>query len=140
MIAILDDDPQRMTAFTNTLSDLENPKVISFGDAHEMVGWLKDHLSECVLISLDHDLGTARSVDGKIVSPGTGYDVVEFLATQKPSCPVIVHTGDVLARDLMLKVLENAGWQVKAVVPYPPDLDWVSKDWKRAVKTHRGKR
>ena len=47
--------------------------------------------------------------------PGVGRDVVEYLVTQPPTCPVIVHTSNYLARDGMVFALEFANWETTSV-------------------------
>jgi hypothetical protein len=75
------------------LADLRLPYEAQFFDnAPDMIAWLEKHLTEVVLISLDHDLGANRQRSGKVFDPGTGRDVVDFLVQHPPGCPVIVHT------------------------------------------------
>lgn len=57
-----------------------------------MIAWLTNNLSSVTLISLDHDLGPNRERKGEVFDPGIGREVVDFLVSQKPTCPVIIHT------------------------------------------------
>ena len=62
-----------------------------------MVLWLGDHLEEANLICLDHDLGPNRKLNGIVFDPGTGRDVVDYLTTRKPHCPILIHTSNSMA-------------------------------------------
>ena len=135
IVVILEDESEREMAMTNVLSDVGDVKALVFNNPWAVVEWLKEHPSECALISLDHDLGRIRSIKGELVKPGTGWDVVDYMVTQPPSCPVILHTGNREAGDGMREALERSKWNCRAVIPYPPDLDWVSKDWRKAVRS-----
>ena len=128
-IAILDDDPGRIEAMVRALSS-RFPDIASatFDNAPEMIDWLGAHLSECAVISLDHDLGPNRIGDGNTVDPGTGRDVADCLATCDPVCPVIIHTTNSLAAPGMETVLKESGWCCLRVVPYD-DLTWVREWW-----------
>lgn len=131
---ILEDESERERAMTNTLSDLEGVNPLFFDNVLPLIAWLKANLPECALISLDHDLGRVQTFEGVLVKPGAGWDVVEYLVTQPPACPVVLHSANREAVVGMKKALEKAKWNCRVVTPYPPDLDWVSKDWLRAVK------
>ncbi len=133
-LIILEDESERERAMANALSDLEGFKPLFFDNASQLIEWLKAHLPECTLISLDHDLGRVKPLEGVLVKPGTGWDVVEYLVTQPPTFPVILHSANREAVVGMKTALEKAKWNCRVVTPYPPDLDWVSKDWYRAVR------
>lgn len=94
-----------------------------------MLTWLPGHLQACVLISLDHDL---ESTDPDL-NPGSGREVADWLATQEPVCPVIVHSTNVPAAAGMLRVLEEAGWTTRRVLPYD-DLLWINELWRDTVR------
>lgn len=77
-IAILDDDPERIEAMVHALSShLPDIAPATFDNAPEMIDWLGEHLSQCRVICLDHDLGPNRTRDGNVLDPGTGRDVVD---------------------------------------------------------------
>ncbi len=100
----------------------------TFDNAPKMIEWLEEHLDRCRVICLDHDLGPNRTRDGNVFDPGTGRDVVDFLATRVPECPVIIHTTNSLAAPGMETALEESGWRCFRVVPYP-DLAWIGEWW-----------
>jgi len=84
-VAILEDDPNRITAMracvTETLPGIE---VVVFDDAREMIGWLGRNLGDVVLTSLDHDL-PLRGHEGKTIDCGTGREVADYLASVPPT-------------------------------------------------------
>ena len=136
-IAILEDDEGRRDAMVRELSGQEDVSVVLFPRAQEMIVWLEQHLGECALISLDHDLVCKVKGD----DPGSGMDVVQFLSGRSPSCPVIVHTSNHLAAPGMRYQLSQANWQHERVAPFN-DLEWVGVAWAPIVRavlsgTHR---
>jgi hypothetical protein len=69
---------------------------------------------------------------GAEFDPGTGRDVADWLATNRPVCPVIIHSTNDLAVPGMQRVLEDSGWNCRCVTPYG-DLDWIREIWHDAV-------
>jgi hypothetical protein len=132
-VAILDDEPDRLTAMVAILAE-QFPvlRIATFDNAPEMVSWLEDHLQECALICLDHDLGPNRKRGEETFDPGIGRDVADWLATNDPVCPVIVHTTNTLAAPGMIAVLDEAGWKTDRVLPYD-DIAWIGEAWIQAV-------
>jgi hypothetical protein len=128
-IAILDDEPDRLTAMRPLLAErFPHYEVETFDNAPDMIAWLHQHLSKVALVSLDHDLGPDRRRNGRKFDPGIGRDVADYLSTSRPQCPVILHTTNRQAIPGMLEVLGESGWQATSVIPYG-DLDWVRKVW-----------
>lgn len=137
-IAILDDEPERIQAMRAWLSaHYASRPVVDFDNAPDMNDWFAANLTECRLICLDHDLGPNRRRDGEIFDPGIGRDVANFLASQSPVCPVIIHTTNHIARPGMISTLQDAGWKVSYVSPYA-DLLWVQEVWADAVRAALG--
>jgi len=137
IVAILEDDERRREAMLQELAAETGVKVIVFPRAHEMIAWLGDHLGECSVISLDHDLVSLVKGD----DPGSGTDVVLFLCGREPSCPVVVHTSNPLAAPSMKYFLTEAKWLNERVAPFN-DLEWVGVAWAPVVRamlagTHR---
>ncbi len=133
LIAILEDDDRRTQAMRQILKQ-KLPKRLShfFDNAPDMIAWLKEGLWAVSLISLDHDLGPNREKNGETFDPGIGRDVVDFLATQRPTCPVIIHTTNAMGGEGMKYVLEQAGWHYERVVPFG-DIEWIEELWIRKV-------
>jgi hypothetical protein len=123
-IAILEDDGRRIADMRLCLSEVL-PGIEPFfsANAQEMIQWLRDHLSETLFISLDHDL-PVRSVDGSAIDCGTGRQVVDFLATLAPTCPVIVHSSNKDCALGMVCALEDSRWPNSQVHP-SEDLIWI---------------
>ena len=129
VIAILDDEPDRVTAMSRLLARrYPRSAVIYYDNAPDMILWLREHLHECALLCLDHDLGPNRDRDGKRFDPGTGREVADYLASCEPACPVIIHSTNTLAVPGMQEALEGAHWQHHKVVPYE-DLLWIREVW-----------
>lgn len=128
LVAILEDDSGRAAEMRTCLSEvLPSVESIFFADANEMIDWLRQHLRQVVLISLDHDL-PLRDVDGQPTDCGTGRQVADFLAALPPTCPVIVHSSNEHYAPGMLFALRDAGWPCCRVYPRD-DLTWIRGAW-----------
>lgn len=136
MIAILEDNEQRIAAMTTVLREvLPAAPSIFFESAHEMLRWLAEHLHKAELISLDHDLPIRRDSENRLVDCGTGREVAEYLAKLPPTCPVIVHSSNATCADAMAAVLREGGWPCRRVHPRD-DLAWVRHEWAEAVRDY----
>ena len=134
-IVILDDEADRINAMLPCLArEYPGTRTVVFDNATDMIGWLRENLTTALVICLDHDLGPNRSRGGVVFEPGTGRDVVDYLATQPPACPIILHTTNHLAVPGMQRVLEESGWPVSRVAPYA-DLEWIDPDWINEVRS-----
>ncbi|MCA9067584.1 MAG: hypothetical protein KDA84_01590 [Planctomycetaceae bacterium] len=135
MIVILEDNDDRQSIMRECLSSLVADQPIHFfKTALDTIDWFTGHLSETRFIALDHDL---EMLEGdhphKLIDPGTGRDVADFLATQQPVCPVIIHTTNFPAGVGMETTLKEARWKTKRIVPYG-DLEWIPELWFPTVK------
>lgn len=129
-IAILEDDAERISAMRPVLArDLPSLSVVVHGTVKGMIGWLRTHLAETCLISLDNDL---LHPDDAAVDVGEGRDVAEALARATACCPIILHTSNSLAARTMAETLGEAGWPLARVVPHD-GVAWV-EDWARMVR------
>lgn len=130
MIVILEDNQDRQRIMRDCLANLTADQPTQFfKTAFETIDWLKTHLSDTGFIALDHDLEMLEGDDPrKLVDPGTGRDVANFLATQEPVCPVIIHTTNMPAGVGMEMALKEAGWATRRIVPYG-DLEWIPEIW-----------
>src|SRR5262249_54281609 len=81
------------------------------------IDWLRQPGVRLALLCLDHDLGPNRRRDGEVFDPGTGRDVVDYLLTWEPACPVIVHSSNGPAAAGMRQALKEAGWVHARDVP-----------------------
>lgn len=88
---------------------IEDGSLIFFDNADEMVDWLKENISDVVLISLDYD------VTDSLGAFGNGGMVVKHLLDIEPTCPVIIHTSDNNAGILMESWLKAHGWDVTRI-------------------------
>jgi hypothetical protein len=132
-IVVLEDDEERSTTMKKVLAErFDNFEQVFFNNAPEMITWLKEHLKETRLICLDHDLGPNRQEKNRFFDPGTGRDVVDYLTTQTPGAPVILHTTNSLAAPGMEFALKDAGWKCSRVIP-SADLEWIETIWARKL-------
>jgi CheY-like chemotaxis protein len=134
-VIVLEDNEERRTVMRDCLQDrFPQYEPQFFISATEMLSFLRRVAhTEFLLIALDHDLEMVPRDDGGLVDPGTGRDVADYLATQTPICPIVIHTTNAPAGVAMQALLEDAGWNVTRVVPYG-DIDWISQTWFRAVR------
>src|SRR4051794_26332426 len=94
-IAILEDNEDRQAVMRALLADRFSLYDIQiFDDPGTMIRFLEAHLADTLVISLDHDLDLKPGPYGRCVDPGTGREVAEYLASQQPVCPVIIHTSN----------------------------------------------
>jgi hypothetical protein len=130
-LGLLEDDrderyPEMMRVLRETAPDIV---PVHHDNAPDFITWLGRALPEVRLLSLDHDLGPTRPLaDGSRFDPLTGMAVVEFLLTQKPSCPVIVHSSNPRDAPIMVERLADMGWQVARVVPFGGTV-WIGAAW-----------
>lgn len=133
-IVILEDNKDRQATMLSCLNDrFHQHEVVFFENAREMCEFLMENLPSVLLISLDHDLELLPGADTRLVDPGTGRDVADFLAAQPPTFPIVVHTTNTAAGDGMEFLLRDAGWEVRRVHPYD-DLAWIPEAWFRVVR------
>jgi hypothetical protein len=101
-IILIMDDANRLTAVSSLVAErYPECEIVLFDNAPDTIEWLKNNLSSLALMSLDHDLGINKERNGEVFDPGIGRDVVDYLVTQVPRCPVILHTTNYMARDGM---------------------------------------
>jgi len=135
LVAILEDDADRVAAMRACLSAvLPGVDAVFFEDAREMITWLRHHLSEVELLSLDHDL-PLRGRGGATIDCGTGRQVVDYLASLPPTCPVIVHSSNDACAAGMFFALNDAGWTCSRVYPHDGEA-WVRETWSERVRRH----
>lgn len=128
-IAILEDNVERREVMQRCLKDrFYTFEHHFFDESNAMIGFLREHLAETVAISLDNDLELKQGPDGRMIDPGSGVEVAEFLATRDPVCPIILHTTNTLAAEKSKLLLEEAGWRNRRVVPFD-DMAWIESDW-----------
>ena len=134
MIAILEDEENRQIAMSSVLREIGSETEFKFFDnAPEMIDWLEKNLEKVRLICLDHDFGPNRQKDGESFDPGDGRDVVSFLVSKSPKCPVVIHTSNYMAAPSMILTLESASWSIYRVFPFD-NTSWVGLSWFPLVK------
>jgi hypothetical protein len=133
-IVILEDNPERCLAMRECLqARFDQFEVTFFDEAAAMIAYLQAHLTQTAIISLDHDLELKPGPEGKLIDPGTGREVADFLACQSPVCPVVIHTTNSAAATGMEMALQEARWQTQRVVPCG-DLEWIPTQWLRTIR------
>src|SRR5688572_14188214 len=97
-ILILEDNAERTAVMVRRLADRFHQFDIEvFGEAGSMIHALDAAWDRLACIALDHDLEMIEGANGRLKDPGTGRDVVEFLVTRQPVCPVVVHSTNTAA-------------------------------------------
>jgi CheY-like chemotaxis protein len=133
-IVILEDNRDRQAIMRACLADrFSTFDAHFFDEAGEAIRFLDDHLADTLVISLDHDLELKPGPDGRLLDPGTGRQVADFLAARPPACPVVLATTNSSAAVVMEKVLRGAGWKTRRVVPFD-DMHWIEADWFFAIQ------
>ncbi len=133
-IVILEDDAERQAVMRDCIADrFYTFDAHFFDDASETIRFLRAHLADTIVISLDNDLQFKPGPDGRPVDPGEGRQVAEFLAGSGLVCPVIIHTTNSRAAEEMKNVLHAANWKTRRVVPFD-DLNWIMTDWFFAMR------
>jgi CheY-like chemotaxis protein len=128
-IVILEDNAPRRAAMEELLRDRFSRYELRFFESPQAsLDYLREHLDEVLLISLDHDMELISDGNGGLVDLGTGQQLADYLATQPPVCPVVIHSSNGNAALAMRQVLENAGWKTSVVAPYE-DLQWIGEAW-----------
>ncbi|MCA9251528.1 MAG: response regulator [Phycisphaerae bacterium] len=125
LILILEDAQSRRERMTAVLGEFDSSiRVFVFPTAAEFMREYEALHQRACIISLDHDLESPNDD----VDPGDGTMVAQFLAEREPACPVIVHSSNVERADLMIYLLQNAGWRVERVGPIGDD--WIETSWR----------
>ena len=68
-----------------------------------------------------------------MIDPGSGREVADYLATQDPTCPVILHSSNTDAVTGMREILQTSGWRTIRVAPFE-DMSWIETDWFFAMR------
>jgi len=133
-IVILEDNADRRRVMLDCLRDrFPQYEVLFFRSASEMVGHLQRHLGRVLAISLDHDLEPADPRSPEAADPGTGRDVANFLATRRPTCPVVIHSSNTFGTLGMKDVLDETHWPTYVVTPFD-DTAWIAESWFPTVR------
>jgi hypothetical protein len=135
ILAVLEDDARRVEVMRSCVTEiLPDIEPAFFENASVMISWLSQHLGNVVLISLDHDLPLRPSATGNAIDFGTGREVVDFLTSVPPTCPVIIHSSNEVCASGMFFALKDANWPCSRVYPCD-DLAWIRSSW--AVQIRR---
>lgn len=128
-IIVLEDNLDRRVVMRDCLADcFPQYPVRFFVTAGETIAFLRNNLSRVLAIALDHDLDLIPIDPRRNLDPGTGRDVADYLATQRPTCPIIIHTTNAPAAVGMRRELEEAGWKTDQVIPSDGE-NWIRNDW-----------
>ena len=133
-IAILEDSRQRIDRMQAVLAEsFSGYDAVVLTTAPEMLDWLAGCSTSCALLSLDYDLGSVRSIDGRPAHPGSGGDVLTKVLVSYDGFGVVVHTGDSMASAAMAIALENAARPHRVVTP-SGFHDWIAAEWAAALR------
>jgi hypothetical protein len=133
-IVILEDAIERREIMAPCLTELCPQYAVKFfHTAGETISYLSENLDRVLVICLDHDLDLIP-IDGKrLIDPGSGRDVADFLATRTASCSVVIHSTNGVAVEGMKAVLGDAGWNIHRIVPVGV-TGWIRKGWRQTVR------
>lgn len=124
-LLLLEDNAERIAAFEAVVRELgDDWQMRVWLDAPTMIAECEDCFADTYLISLDHDLNPQP---GATRDPGTGLEVVKFLAGHFPFCPVIIHSTNADRAWSMHNDLRFGGWTVERFGPIGDD--WFRKLW-----------
>ena len=133
-IVILEDNLDRQTIMNRYLAERFSMfDVEIFDESSAMIQYLDQNLNETLAISLDNDLELKPGPDGRMIDPGSGIEVAEYLATKPAVCPVVIHTTNTNAAVSMTSALADAGWRIRRVVPFD-DMNWIATSWASAIR------
>ena len=133
-IVILEDCMERRRLMTDVLRDrFAQVGVLFFYTSGEAIVHLRENMDRLLAVILDHDLELIEVDKHRLIDPGTGRDVADYLATQSPVCPVVVHSTNSPAAIGMLAALEDAGWSTERVIPVG-EFKWIRTIWIKAVQ------
>jgi hypothetical protein len=107
-LLVLEDSLSRLTALQGAANRL-SLEIVHWSDVHAMRREAPGYFGSTAVISLDYDLSGSPYTE--IGDPGTGQDIVEFLLTFNPFCPVILHTSLDSRGKMLATSLRRAGWQ-----------------------------
>ena len=130
LIAILEDNADRVLAMKKWLDDrLSMYDRFITNDPHELIDKLRERMEDVLAVSLDHDLHERPDGSTEL----TGMMVVDFLGTQRPRFPVLLHTSNVRDGETMKRRLLSKEWRVTWVTPFD-DTTWIGNDWYPTLK------
>lgn len=133
-VAILEDNLDRQAVMRRCLADrFYMYDVRFFDESSAMIRFLDLNLQETLVISLDNDLELKPGPDGRMIDPGSGVEVAEYLANKSAVCPVVIHTTNTNAAESMKSALAAGGWRTRRVVPFD-DMNWIESDWLFAIR------
>jgi hypothetical protein len=133
-IAILEDNVDRQAVMRRCLADrFYTFDAHFFDESSAMIQFLELNLQETLAISLDNDLELKPGPDGRLMDPGSGVEVAEYLAGKPAVCPVVIHTTNTRAAELMNSALAAGGWRTRRVVPFD-DMNWIESTWLVAIR------
>ena len=128
LVVILEDSAVRRKRMAAVLNSLNPPAhCIVSTTTPAFIKSYPDHQAQVSLISLDHDLDSFDDA----VDPGDGTQVAQYLSRRPPTSPIIVHSTNVERSELMMYLLQNAGWRVERVGPLGDD--WIETSWRNTV-------
>ena len=131
-IVILEDNLDRQAACGRS-SPTGSRTMSASSTTPRTIAFLADHLTDNLVVSLDNDRDMKPGPDGRMIDPGEGRQVAEFLAGHAPVCPVVIHTTNTVAAGAMIESLRGAGWKTRRVIPFD-DMAWIASEWFPAVR------
>ena len=129
-ILILEDSQDRIAGFERAIAGLgDDFELKLWRDAPSMMAECEQYFPSAALISLDYHLNRQP---GAAADPGTGLDVVRFLADFLPVCPALIHTSNTNCAWSMHNEFRFAGWIADRIEPL--GRDWIEAKWFRRAR------
>lgn len=130
LLMMLEDDHDRIRRFRAIVARRHPNAVLRIArTAPDFISEFRSIPGIPDLICLDHDLFTDSPDDP---DPGDGRDVSNFLITQEPKCPALIHSTNSHAADSMMFSMRDAGWTVDRISPIGDD--WIESYWYPVAK------
>lgn len=129
-IIILEDNLEHVREFEDAVASLGSSfRARIWHDAPTMIAECPAVLPQACLISIDHYLDP---MPGGAEHPGSGLDVVRFLARKPAVCPVILHTSSSNHAWPMYTILRDRLWYAEMVLP--SRKGWIHEAWLPRVR------
>jgi hypothetical protein len=126
MIFILEDNYDRIENFKIALGSTENHTERTVPDA---INWLSANVDRVILFSLDNDLYVPEFEGDE----GEGWQLCEWILSNSPKRPLLIHTTNFTAATKMETSCADAGWDFMRIIPYN-GFDWIHQSWIKAVR------
>lgn len=125
LLVMLEDDTERIERFLTVIARHHPEATLHvWRTAPAFIAGYSQIADAPDLVCLDHDLFTDTPDEP---DPGDGRDVSDFLISQPPRSPALIHSTNSVAADSMMFSMRDAGWTVDRLLPIGED--WIEEYW-----------